>query len=65
MSFKFVRPDIFSLIHPGTYIRWQLRTRRKIDLFGEKSPICDYSRSDQMPLTDQITEIAPYVRTYF
>ena len=33
-------------------------------LFGEKYPIC-CSRSNQMPSTDQITEIAPYIRTYF
>ena len=33
--------------------------RRKIDLSREKKTICDCSRSDQMPKTDQITEIAP------
>ena len=38
---------------------------RKIGLFGEINPICDYFRSDRMPLTDQITNIAPYLRTYF
>ena len=27
--------------------------------------MCDYSRSNQMLYADQITEIAPYVRTYF
>ena len=32
--------------------------------FRIKNPICDYSRSDKIPETDQITEIAPYVRTY-
>ena len=31
----------------------------------KKNPICDYSRSSQMPKTDETTEIAPYVRTYF
>ena len=29
-----------------------------------KKTICDLSRSNQMPYTDLITEIAPYVRTY-
>ena len=28
-------------------------------------PILDYSRSIQMPYTDQITEIAPNLRIYF
>ena len=37
---------------------------RKIVLFGE-NPISDCSRYNQMPKTDQITEIIPYVRTYF
>ena len=33
-------------------------------LFGEnKNPIYDCTRSNQMPQTDQITEIAPQVRT--
>ena len=32
---------------------------RKIDLFGEKYPICDCSRSNDVPQRD------PYVRTYF
>ena len=32
--------------------------------FG-KNPICDCSRSNVMPYTDKITEIAPYARTYF
>ena len=30
---------------------------RKIGLFKRKNPICDYPRSDQMPYTDQITDI--------
>ena len=38
---------------------------RKIDLFGEKNPNCDVSRSNQIPYSDQITEIDLYVRTYF
>ena len=34
--------------------------------FGiQKNQICGYSRSYQMPVTDQIKWIAPYVRTYF
>ena len=42
-----------------------LRTHETIRLFGEKNPTCDCSRYDQMPYTDQVTEIAPYMRTYF
>ena len=38
--------------------------RRKICLFLRKNLICDFSRANQMPLTDQITEITPTVRTY-
>ena len=39
---------------------------RKIGLFGEKkSDLWLHSRSNQMPETDQITDIAPYVLTYF
>ena len=38
---------------------------RKIGLFGEKHPIYGYSRYNQMLYKDQITEIAPYMRTYF
>ena len=37
----------------------------RIMVFSEKKKtICDYSRSKQMPKTEQITEIAPHVRTY-
>ena len=35
------------------------RTLRK----ERKNPICDCSRSNQMPQTDLITDIIPYVRT--
>ena len=31
----------------------------------KKIQICDCSRSTQMPSTDQIKDIDPYVRTYF
>ena len=31
----------------------------------KKYLICDCSRSNQIPETDQITEISPYVHTYF
>ena len=31
---------------------------------GGWNPICDFSRSNQMPSTDQRTYIAPSVRTY-
>ena len=37
----------------------------KIGLFGEKNLICACSKSNQMPYTDQITEIASSVHTYF
>ena len=43
----------------GTYLRWYLRT------FRWKNPICNSSRSDQMPLTDKITEIAHTMGTFF
>ena len=36
----------------------------KIGLFGEKDQICAGSRTNLKPYTGQITEIAPYVRTY-
>ena len=39
--------------------------QKKLGLFREKKSICDYSRSNQMPKTDQLTEIAPYVPIYF
>ena len=40
--------------------------QRKIGLFREeeKNPICDCSLYHQMPCTDQITGIAPYMRNY-
>ena len=31
----------------------------------EKYSICDCFRSNRVPETDQVTEIAPYVHTYF
>ena len=34
---------------------------RKIGLFEEKNPICDRSRSNQIPQTDQTSDIAPYL----
>ena len=43
-----------------------LRVYERKQVFEEKKyPICDCSRSNQMPWTDQTTEIAPYERTYF
>ena len=36
----------------------------KIGLSGYKYPICAGSRTNQTPYTGQITEIAPYMRTY-
>ena len=41
------------------------QARRIIGLFVGKNPICDCSRSDRIPQTEQITEIVPYVRVYF
>ena len=32
---------------------------------GEKNMNCDCSRFNQTPYTDEITEIPPYMRTYF
>ena len=40
-------------------------TWRKVVFSGEKNSVCDSSRIDQMPLTDHIKDIAPYVRTPF
>ena len=43
-----------------------LRTHEGKKVFSEKkNPICDYSLSNQMPYTDQITKIVPCVRTFF
>ena len=36
-----------------------LRTHGGKKLFEEQNPNCDYSRSNQMPSTGEITEIAP------
>ena len=38
---------------------------RNIGYSGEKKMICDRSWSYQMHRTDQITKVAPYMRTYF
>ena len=44
----------------------KLRTHeKKYIFFGENDPICDSSRSNQRPLTDQITYITPHERAYF
>ena len=47
----------------NAYIRWLLRTccaSMKVNgSFRRKRPICDGTRSTQIPGTDQITEIAP------
>ena len=37
--------------------------RRKEGLFWAKNPICDCSRTNQMPYTNQITKMAPYMCT--
>ena len=37
--------------------------RQHEGILGEKKSICDCSRSNQMHYTDQITEIALYMRT--
>ena len=36
----------------------------KYIFFGDNTPICDCSRSNQMPLTGQLPEITPYVRDF-
>ena len=35
-------------------------TRKRKSLFGEENMICEYSRSNPMPQTDQITDIVPF-----
>ena len=52
--------DIFKMV-----IQNMLRTHTGKYVFSRENPICDCSPSNQMPLTDQITEIASYLRTYF
>ena len=43
-----------------------LRTHKeKISIFGETNPICNCSRSNRMPYTDQLADIDPYMQTYF
>ena len=43
-----------------------LRTHEeKYDISEQKNQIYDCFRSNQMPYTDQMTEITPYVLTYF
>ena len=42
-----------------------LRTHEGNFVFRKKNPIFDFSRSNQMPYTDQITLIALYVRSHF
>ena len=43
-----------------------LRTHEGNQVFSDKKyPICDCSRTNPKPYTGKITEIAPYVRTYF
>ena len=39
-------------------------TKEKGAFSKEKNLICDCSRSNQIPLADQITDIVPYVRIY-
>ena len=38
---------------------------RKYVFYDKKNPNCDFTRSNQMPETDQLTEIDLYMRTYF
>ena len=42
-----------------------LRTYEGKEVFSEEKKISDCSRSKQMPLTGQISDIAPHVRTKF
>ena len=59
-----------TLCH-DTYIRWyltqnMLRTHEANGTFRSKIKLfVTYSQSKQIPKTDQITEIAPSVRTHF
>ena len=57
----------YSLCH-GTYVIWYLRiycARKNNRSFRRRRiPICVCSRSTQMLLIDQITDIDPFVRTY-
>ena len=50
----------------GTYVRWNSRTCMKENrsIRGKKVRFVT-ARSNQMPETYQITDVAPYVRTYF
>ena len=42
-----------------------LRAREGNRSYQRKDPIGDFSRSNKMPETDQVTDIVPYVRTDF
>ena len=41
------------------------RKQKGKKVYSEKKTICDYPRTNKMPKTDQITKIAPDVRTNF
>ena len=48
------------------YLYWKVtRINENKSFRRKKIPICDWSPSGQMPLTDRITVTDPYVRTYF
>ena len=62
---------LIPALNHGTYIIWWLlrtccASIKKNGVFSEKeeNPICDCSLSNQISLTEQMKEIAPYVRTY-
>ena len=72
LSLTEIYPFYFTNDHRelGTYFRWysqnKMRTHEeKYVSSDKKNPICDSSRSNLMSYTDQITEIASYMRTYF
>ena len=59
---KCVQCKVFMLVGNPEHVS---HAWRNINLFGGIKTICDYSRTNRTPLADQITDIEPYVRTYF
>ena len=69
LTIREVNYSRFDLTRTSTTIVFSyvvLTTQTSDRIFSEKKyPICNCSWSNQMPLTCQITEISPYVRTYY
>ena len=60
-------PTDYTTVIYATYIRWYVGTyyaRVNKNRPIRRNPSCDCSGLNQMPLADQITEIASYVLTY-